>query len=899
MVTDNQLQDEILKLQTQLDNLRNETIRLEKLIDNQSIYSESEENFSTFFNTIEDFLFIFTERGKILHVNKSVLMRLGYTESELLRKNMYRIHPLKKDETREVMLQFLLMGKVFFPQAELYTKLGKVVPVESKVIRGKWSGKTVLFGIARDISERLSTREKLELSEEKFYKAFQLNPSIMSIQNISDNKILDINESFERYTGFKRDEVVGKSIETLNLFQDISIFEKSNETVENEGYIRDLQIKFISKSGSVHTGLLSAERIKIQQNNCLIIVMVDITEQIKTNNELKKWKEIYENVNTGVVITTEENIIESVNPFFADMHGYFLEDMKGKNFELFVSPQNLEILRKNFNMSNHLGNVNFESIHLRKNGTNFPVLVHLTTVKSKTGKFMYRFANVIDISERKEAELQIIRAKEEAVSANLSKSIFLANMSHEIRTPMNAILGYSNLLSKIVNDQQQKEYLEIVQLSGENLLSLINDILDLSKIEAGKMNIVYKSTALNTLFREINNIFSYKASEKGINFIMDIDKQIPIALLIDETRLRQVLFNIVGNAVKFTENGFVKLSVSKKYTDLEKSHINLIFNIQDTGIGIADDQLGDIFKSFQQQRGQENKYGGTGLGLTIARTLVEMMNGRILVESRIGKGSTFTVELNHVEIVSVLDIRPEVPYEVFNEQDVDFTDVKILVVEDNEYNKNLVKTLLEYKKIICFIASNGKEAVEMMNTITPDLILMDMKMPIMDGYTATRILKQDVRTMRIPIVALTADVLKENQERIIEAGCDGFLGKPIKNAELFTEIYKFVKSKISIKNQIHQKTPTSLPESYIVSKELKQILNNELVEQWENIKKVMHLDEWREFGEKLTNLGKINKISLLENYGKNIVKNVDFLNIVELRKQLSNYPEIIRQLTVQ
>ncbi len=499
---------------------------------------------------------------------------------------------------------------------------------------------------------------------------------------------------------------------------------------------------------------------------------------------------------------------------------------------------------------------------------------------------------------RKRAEEELLKAKEKADSANRSKSLFLANMSHEIRTPMNAILGYTTLLSKVIVDSKQTEYLQIIQASGKNLLSLINDILDLSKIEAGKMKIEYRPIAPDNIFNEIKSIFKLKAQEKGIQFSTEVDPEIPKALLIDETRLRQVLFNIVGNAVKFTDRGFVKLSVNKEYTDLQRSQMNLIFRVEDTGIGIPDEEQEEIFKAFQQQKSQGNKFGGTGLGLTITKSLVEMMNGKISVTSIVGKGSIFTIKLNEVSVSSMHKI--EVRKNINHESAFHFIPAKVLVVEDNLFNQQLVLALLQERNLNTQTASNGKEALELLDSYKPDLILMDMKMPILDGYETTKIIKKDKRWNKIPIIALTAEVMKDDKERIQSIGCDGFLAKPINEDELVIELCRFLKI---VDNEIESKT--ALPEEPSTEMNFKtsedrdeffSIIETRIMAEWKQYSNSLLLHRWKEFANNLKQVSEQFDAKQFVLYANKILDNVAGFNIVELKKVIHLFPDLVQSL---
>jgi signal transduction histidine kinase/ligand-binding sensor domain-containing protein/CheY-like chemotaxis protein len=382
-------------------------------------------------------------------------------------------------------------------------------------------------------------------------------------------------------------------------------------------------------------------------------------------------------------------------------------------------------------------------------------------------------------------------AKEAAEKANQAKSEFLANMSHEIRTPMNAILGFTELLQTEITEEIHKEFLEAIASSGETLLEIINDILDLSRIEAGKLELEYEAVNPRTILNDVKNIFSNKAEEKGLDFVLEVAPDLPESLMLDTLRIRQVLFNLVGNAVKFTDNGYIKLSAYRIADGKESGTTNIGFAVQDTGIGIPEDQQNSIFEAFKQQKGQKTvKYGGTGLGLTITRRLVEMMGGDITVQSLEGKGSTFRITLKNV----VLPTRDQ------DTEDDDsggwkaasFKKAVILVVDDKELNRRLLINYLDGYGLDIIEAENGEEAVEKTRLYHPDLVLMDVKMPVMDGCEATRLLKKDKVLKKIPVIIITASALKEQEPEIKKAGADGHLNKPVKRSALIKELKRFL-----------------------------------------------------------------------------------------------------------
>lgn len=403
-----------------------------------------------------------------------------------------------------------------------------------------------------------------------------------------------------------------------------------------------------------------------------------------------------------------------------------------------------------------------------------------------------------NITEEKEQNKRLLAAKEAADRANQAKSDFLANMSHEIRTPMNTIIGFTELLQKTSGDQKHRTYIDAILSSGKTMMTLINDILDLSKVEAGKLDLNFESVDVRKIVHEIETMFSIRAAEKGISLAAQIDANIPRQVVMDEVRIRQVLFNIVGNAVKFTEEGGIHIRVSSSpsgeirtdESQVVPPRVELVFEIEDTGIGIPEDQHNEIFGSFNQAIGQDNrKYGGTGLGLSIGKRLTELMHGRIETESKVGRGTKFRVLFPNVEIREFEASKPDE-----DPDDIDFDDFEaatILGVDDVPLNQELLSELFCDTKHTMVIAENGKGALEKIPQCNPDVILMDLRMPVMDGYEAIRHLKSDPTFKYIPVIALTASSVRDEKKEVLKM-FDGFVGKPIEFEVLYAELKRFL-----------------------------------------------------------------------------------------------------------
>jgi len=518
----------------------------------------------------------------------------------------------------------------------------------------------------------------------------------------------------------------------------------------------------------------------------------DITERKLAEQAIiiseEKFRNILANMNLGLLEVDNDEIIRFANQSFCEMSGYSIDEILGKNAgDLFPAGEGKDILGRKNNLRKKGVSDAYELTVKDKNGEIKWWMISGAPRYNDLGELVGSIGIHLDITDRKALELELNEAREIAEQSVRTKEAFLANMSHEIRTPMNAIIGMGRQLEKTDLQEQQRFFLNTINMASDHLLVVINDVLDISKIEAGKLELENTGFNLSEVLQHVVRVMQPRAEEKGLELKVNLDKNIAPVLIGDSHRINQVLLNLISNAVKFTEKGGVTISVVLDEKIAQKQVVE--FSIKDTGIGISTEFVDHIFDKFsQEERATARKYGGTGLGMAITKELVELMQGHISINSKKGAGTEILIEL---------------PFQVGDSNDLpkankDFSDtaslqgIRILLAEDNEMNRLVANTVLENYGVLITEAKNGAEAVDALTKGQYDIILMDMQMPVMNGMEATEVIRNKLK-LDIPIIALTANAIKGDSERYMAIGMNGFISKPFEENDLINAIATVLK----------------------------------------------------------------------------------------------------------
>lgn len=750
-------------------------------------------------------------------------------------------------------------------------------------------------------------------------------PVAILITQVQDGQIVFANKRSEALLGLPRYELQGRSI--LDFYADPAKRNELLQVLYEQGMVESEEGQLRNANGEIRWVVISVSPYEIGEKTLLLASLVDITERKQAELELRKLQEAVDESPSSIIIANEHGQVEYINPKYTETTGYTLEDVP--NLETGIPPDEKEAIWQTLLVGNEWKG---EFQNWRKNGSEFWEARKISPIMDAFGNVRYLVAVSEDVTNRKQVEEQLQLAHDTALEAARLKSQFLANMSHELRTPLNGIIGMANLLERTQLSDEQTEFSRIITTSAESLLSLINDILDFSKIEAGKLELEKRPFDLQARIEAAVDIVASKASSKGLEVAFIFDHRLPRTFVGDAARLQQVLVNLLSNALKFTEEGDVVVHV---YPVAEGK---IRFEVRDTGIGISEEQIRHLFRPFVQADASiTRKYGGTGLGLTISRQLVELMGGNIWVESELGKGTSFFYDLpisntqvdvgtksdgsvntkrllileqnessrlalqehcrrHSVEAIivgsleevpslltafdSVLvdqrlaeqfdkahslpntilmkpmgnpideahqyqavltkpvkgerflaaaQVADEVLAEKKHEQDKQNRHLgkrhplRILLAEDNTTNQTVAKIMMASLGYEIDIASNGQDAIRALAETPYDLILMDVQMPKMDGVTATKLIRQDYPAHQQPrIVALTAHAMSGDRERLLAAGMDDYLSKPIR----LTDVQEVLERAFTAQGEnTHTETKMQMAQSYNID----DLINRDVV----------------------------------------------------------------------
>ena len=750
------------------------------------IQTKKYQEFKDIFTVSPEIHCILDRNGEILFINDAVSQMLAYEVNEVTGTSIWSY--CHRDDLSEVIntVETGLSNKLkqFTIDFRLVTKNGQFKWIGWSMVakQGKW------YCYGRDITEiKRVENELLKLS----FVASKINNGV--VINDANNNVSWVNNAFEKITGFNLADLQGKPLGDLicGPDTDVSIIEnarkstlnKQSFTVDLLAYRKDKQPIWISV---YHTVVLDEDG-KVETD---VEIIIDITEKKKAEEELKILSLVASKTNTGVTIADGSGKITWVNKALEDLTGYTLKDLKGKLLGDVISASDSNndlILASRAKAINKESSV-IEVSAFKKDGTLIWLSAANTPVLNEKGELERQVELLNDITQRKQAEKEMVEAREQAIQLSEAKEMFLSVMSHEIRTPLNAVIGMTYLLLENDPKPTQLDDLNILKFSGENLLNIINDILDFTKIETGNFHLEFNPFNLNTLCLDIINSLQVNASKRGNTLSLTYDNRIPELLLGDKTRIYQILMNLLGNAIKFTENGKVELNINLQQN--KNDEIAICFEIKDNGIGIPKDKLDYIFETFTQAKTDiSRKYGGTGLGLAITKKLIKLFQSDIKVNSTEGKETTFSfvIHFNKAEKDSSL-LKPVI---IRN----NFADKKILIVDDNEVNILIAKRFLNKWGFIIDFASNGEEAIHKVLENNYDLVFMDIRMPGIDGFDTTRIIREIPGDYfkNLPIIALTASTLQHENMKFKDAGMDGHILKPFNPNDIKTLLASYFK----------------------------------------------------------------------------------------------------------
>jgi PAS domain S-box-containing protein len=782
---------ELFSANEQLQHL-NENLE-QQIRDKLAELQQSEQRYRQLIESVQDIIFKSSPDGHFTYVSPGIEQLLGYTEAEFVGMHFLQII---QPGYRQKLLDFYL-SMLENRQNSTYTEF----PVLAKDGRVVWIGQTArliesdsevleLVAVARDVSARKEAEKVLETTQLRLTTLITNLPSGVMVED-QDRRIILVNQLFCNIFDLPvcPDQLIGldRLASTRSVKQ---LMDKPDEFVSRiDELLADRQAVVGEEIWMANGHILERDYIPIyldKQYMGHLWRYTDVTANYRSREQIRrseeKYRGIMNNMELGLLEVDNDQTILRAYERCCNMLGYTEEELIGQNAANLLVPPEFRPVNSEQQRQRKQGNAgSYELQLIRKDGSRIWVLVSDVPIIDENGELVGSMGIHYDLSERKILEQELAKAKEIAEEARQAEKQFLANMSHEIRTPLNAIIGMSHLLFDTQPSRQQREYIDILKTSADFLHCLISDLLDMTKIEAGRVEVHRRPFDLIGLLRATQKVFEMKLEGRPVEIDVMLDARIIGNLIGDDVMLNQILMNLVGNADKFTEKGSIQITAKLKQEDEEQCWIE--FGVADTGIGIPDEKLDLVFQKFKQINPQGHKHKGTGLGLAITKQLVDIQGGKISVKSRIGQGSVFTFTLPFAKEKGQSESKSVDQTNVVLGDDLVMR--HILVVEDNVMNQKYIGGLLKKWNIPYTLATDGKMAVEEAKNQPFDLILMDIQMPIMDGYEATVAIRNTHNpNQHVPIIALTASAMLDHKFIAMEAGMNDFLTKPFEPGQL-------------------------------------------------------------------------------------------------------------------
>ena len=737
-------------------------------------------------------------RGKVVYANKAFLKMFGLSTadiSDLLIKNLFA-----EQEKYSLFKKMVSLSEGTMKNFEI-----RLRNKDKKTFWGSLSAQAVVdekghpqwFDIlVEDVSQSKKIERELRQSKELFQTVFDNTAAAITVTD-KDEKIIAWNPFAEKMLGMGKEDLFNKPVREL--YPPKEWRRLRSFRIRRRGLLSDIETQAYQKDGKLIDVNLSVSILKDLDEKVIgsIGIMHDISKQKNDERRLKesenKIRIILDNSAAAITLIDDREQIVSWNRFTEKLLGMTERDLYLKPVKDLYPKEEWEKIRseniRKIGSKHHL-----ETKIITKKGEIIDIDLSINVLRDANNVIIGAVGIMQDIREQKRTLELLVQAKLVAEEANSAKSLFLANMSHEVRTPMNTIIGMLDLTLDTELSAEQKDNLVVAKDAAANLLGLLNDILDLSRVEAGKITLENIEFHLPNVVQSVVKGLSVIASKKGLELGFVVGPHVPELILGDPVRLRQILINLINNAIKFTHKGKITTEINIA-SNRDPKEVVLLFSIIDEGIGIPKDKHETIFEIFTQaDESTSRRFGGTGLGLAICKRLVEMMGGRVWVESEVGKGSkfSFTVNFKVVQAVAQKSTLSEAIAQSEEQLDAKLKDLKILLAEDNLVNQKITVRILEKKGCRVETVVNGKEVLEKLEKNQFDLVLMDAQMPELDGLETTKIIRQNekVTGKHIPIIALTARVMQEDQQRFTEVGMDGYVAKPIDRKKMYEEIGK-------------------------------------------------------------------------------------------------------------